>query len=248
MSQLGYTIIRKTLHIVFSLLLLIPLFHPIQSIIGRNPGIDEPLIIYTVLTLGAALVNSLQIRIPNFRKTLSSRFNELRRKMLMSIELKAWSKHFESLDRAFERMVYAFNGFIDKIERDYEKRYGYVCITFALLSVMISYVLFSDYVFYGIITLAIVDGFSAIFTALHPKFVELKVRGRVLRPKHSLTSIVLTTILSLSIYYILCRDFIASLIMAFTALIVELLSPEDNLTLPITSSFVAWILKISLPI
>jgi dolichol kinase len=125
--------------------------------------------------------------------------------------------------------------FISIVERDYEVRYGYICITFGLLSITMSYVFFKNFAIYGILALAIVDTVSSITTYFTPK------RRKIY--KHSDLSIATTfTIFTLALYLI-TLDLPKSIAISTISVLTELISPEDNLTLPIVASLTAFILK-----
>ncbi len=196
------------------------------------------LAIYASLTLGAAFINSIQIRIPNFRKYFIARVVEWRRRFIQMLSeqmrIEPVSKYLVELDKVVTRLEESLDNVLDAVERDYEKRYGYVCITFALLSVSLSYALLGIYTAYGIIALAVVDSVSAVITALAP-------RPRL--GKHSVPSIIATYTIFTALLYTITRNLGLSLSLSLVAIVVELLSPEDNLTLPIIVSFIAWILR-----
>ncbi len=237
--------LRKLIHFVFSLLLLIPLLPPFIDT-ATQLGIPRPtLLAYAIVTFGAAFVNSLQIRMPNLREEMFKFLRDLRRKSLSRLESLAKSLgaqtfsriSFEELDKMFSRAEENLNTIISQLERDYEKRYGYVCITFALVSILLSYTLFGKYVMYGILALAIVDSVSAIMTALIP-------RPRIF--KHSLPSIITSFTAFTLLLIALSSDVVRSLALAAIAIATEVLSPEDNLTLPLLTSLASYFMSMPL--
>ncbi len=237
--------LRKLIHFVFSLLLLIPLL-PSFIDTAIQLGISRPtLLAYATATFGAAFVNSLQIRMPNLREEMFKFLRDLRKKSLARLESLAkslgaqtFSKiSFEELDKIFSRAEENLNTIISRLERDYERRYGYVCITFALISILLSYTLFGKYVMYGILALAVVDSVSAIMTALVP-------RPRIF--KHSLPSILTSFTVFALLLIALSSNVVQSLALAAIAIATEALSPEDNLTLPLLTTLASYFMSMPL--
>ena len=242
-SILRSQIVRKIVHILFSLMLLIPVM-PYYRQLLRNLmiGVDPTLVAYIVLTFGAAFMNSIQIRIPNIRDIFFKFFRDLRKRSLLRLEavtkslgMQGLPRGLEELDRVFSKAEENLNTLIAELERDYEKKYGYICITFALLSVLLSYILFQDYVVYGILALAIVDSISAIVTSFTSSMPRIF--------KHTIVSIPITFSVFSTVLILLTSDILKSIIIALGSVVIEVLSPEDNLTLPLFSSTIAYIVK-----
>lgn len=243
------TLLRKIVHLVFSLLLLVPFTQTYRGFfIGLlSEGVDPTLITLTILLFSVAIINSIQIRIPNLRERFLRSSTDVRRKIAEGIEAiakgKLYAEAVEGFMKFLTRYEEKFLEFISIIERDYELRYGYICITFALLSITMSYVLFDFRVIYGILALAVVDSVSSIITT----FTSWKTHKR-LRLKHSYISIAITFSIFTFILYTISRDLPKSVVVSVIAIITELLSPEDNLTLPIATSFIAHALEMPIPI
>lgn len=245
-QDLQALIIRKAIHFSFSLLLILPLTPSFIEASSRI-GITNPaLLIYSLLTFFAALVNSIQIRKPNLREEMMRFLRDLRKRSLTKLESLARSLGtqtllkigFEELDKLFSRAEENLNTIVSRLERDYEKQYGYVCVTFALISILLAYILFNKHVVYGILALAIVDSISAILTALIP---TPKVY------KHSLPSIAISFICFYIPIAILSSSPIKSLVVSVIVILVEIASPEDNLTLPFLTSLTSYYLAIPIP-
>lgn len=239
------TVKRKTVHLVFSLLLITPFTSAYRdAFLKLWPNVPDPtLISLSVLLFLAATLNSIQIRSPSLRERFLKVSADLRKRLMESLELiSKGGPHievFESILKSLAKYEERFTDFVSSIERDYELRYGYISITFALLSVTMSYVLFGYTAIYGILALAIVDTVSSI-TTLH----TISRRGRL---KHSDISIATTfAIFALSVY-IISKSLYTSIIVSAIAIATELLSPEDNLTLPIVTSFTAYLLAMPTP-
>ena len=236
---------RKVLHIALSLLLLLPMTPPVINLVAQLGGDPKqfPLVTYSILALGAALFNSLQIRIPQYREKMISLSREVRRKVINYFRnvvprMESFAKQLEEINKAFDRIEENFNKFVSDIEREYERRYGYVAITFALLSIALSYALFSSYTMYGILALAVVDSVSAMITKILPK-------PRLY--KHSLWSVVITYGAFLAVLAAAGAGIWKAMLIALVAVAAENLGIEDNLTLPIATSAIAYVLRAPTP-
>ena len=245
-QDLQALIIRKAIHFSFSLLLILPLT-PSFIEASSKVGITNPaLLIYSLLTFFAALVNSIQIRKPSLREEMIRFLRDLRKRSLAKLESLAKSLGtqtllkigFEELDKLFSRAEENLNTIVSRLERDYEKRYGYVCITFALISILLAYILFNKYVIYGILALAIVDSISAILTALIP---TPKIY------KHSIPSVVVSFICFYIPTTMLSGNPIISLAISAIVILIEIISPEDNLTLPFLTALASYYFAIPTP-
>ena len=237
---------RKALHVSLSLALLIPLT-PWFIEGGSNLGLDPkqvPLITYAVLSLGAALFNSLQIRVPHYKEKFASIAREVRKRVLgyvkqLAPQSESFAKQVEEVDKVLDRMEVSLTKFVSEVEREYEKKFGYIAITFALLSVTLSYAIFGTYVAYGILALALVDSVSAIITKVLPKPKLFK---------HSVWSVAITFTTFTIVLIIGGLDPIRSAIISLAAVFAENLGIEDNLTLPIVTTAVAYALKAPMPV
>lgn len=235
------TILRKIFHVVFSLILLIPFTTPFkQLILIAIPWISDPtLLILSILLFGAGTLNSIQIKMPDLRDRFLRTSLDFRKKVVEGLESNDRSRPYADLVQGFLTSMIKYEEklleFISIVERDYEVRYGYICITFGLLSITMSYVFFKNFAIYGILALAIVDTVSSITTYFTPK------RRKIY--KHSDLSIATTfTIFTLALYLI-TLDLPKSIAISTISVLTELISPEDNLTLPIVASLTAFILK-----
>lgn len=237
-------VLRKVMHIVSSLLLLIPLTPLYRDLFSKEqPPLDPTLLTYSILLFISSLINSIQIRLPNIEDIVVSMSREHRKRFLEYINESFSNSPLSEFVKGIERIINRFESqlmiFIDTIKRDYEKRYGYVSITFALLSVFLSYVLWWGYnhtgVYIGILALAIVDGLTSLVSV-----VDRKSR-RIF--KHTLLAyVVASSVFSLLIYSITLKPLL-SIVVSIATVVIEMLSPEDNLTLPLLSTSLFCILN-----
>jgi len=238
-STIRIRIMRKIIHLIFSLLLLIPLT-PIyrEMTLKADPAIDPTLFAYTVIALISAIINSVQIKYPLLKEYFLHSARESRKKALEGInrvvEAKNISLFIEEIDKVLMKYEEKFLEFLNSIERDYEKRYGYICITYALISTALGYALFRNSIIYGILSLAFIDSFTTIFTEL------TRNRSRMIF-KHTLLSILISFTL-FTLILLVFTDIKEALILSLSAIIIELISPEDNLTLPFFVAYIAYLI------
>jgi dolichol kinase len=233
-------ILRKVMHVVFALLLAIPLTPPYRSIFGYEQSfLDPTLLTYSILLFASSLINSIQIRLPNIEETFVNMSREHRKRFLEYINESFAATPFTEFVKGIEKLVNRFENqllfFINTVKRDYERRYGYVSITFALISILLSYVIWKDYnytsIYIGILALAIIDGLTSIISIIDKK------TKRIL--KHTLLAYIITLVVFAILLYFITYKPLLSFIVSLSAIIIEMLSPEDNLTLPflVTSLF-----------
>jgi dolichol kinase len=225
-------IIRKSLHIILSLILLLPF------ILSYSRIVFDKALFYSVLSILALTFNAIQIKRPLLRSEVKRFMRENREKFFADI------KNFipvrgqvtgHVLDK-IEEKIRGVEDLIDyqlsTVERDYEKRGGYVGLTYGILGVTLSYFLFNDYAFYGVISLATTDAVATIvggLTGTHRlPFTDKTVEGSVSGFLVFLTALILIGTSPLD-----------SLILSIVAMIVEAYAIEDNLLLPIFVSFLA---------
>lgn len=234
-------ILRKVLHVVFSLMLLIPFAQAYRDLAASLwlGGLDPTLATLALLLFGAAFVNSLQVRLPDVRNRFLKTSADIRKRILETLESTARDAPYavlvENIIKSIARYEERFLEFISMVERDYELRYGYICITFGLLSVTMSYVLFGPWAVYGILALAVVDSVSSIAT--------LYTQNRRKLLKHSDISIAITFAVFTLMLVPVAADPWKAIAIASAAVVTELASPEDNLTLPIITTAASYLLQ-----
>ncbi len=236
MNSTQSEIIRKIIHTIFTLLLLIPLSTPYKSLFGNMlsvfRNIDPTLLTYSILLFVSAFINTIQIKMPYMRMPILSIFREYRKKILEYISSSQLNiplgEIVKELDRIFSRYEDHLTSFIDRIERDYEKRYGYVSVTFALISIFLSYALFGDDAYVGILALAITDSVTSIVTILDR-------RGRKVF-KHTVKSYAIAFLVFAFFLVLATKNVLVSMLISMIAVVTEMFSPEDNLTIPLITT------------
>jgi len=239
-------LLRKGIHVLFSLLLLIivdrSLCYSISSILNVDPDKLTTVALSTGVIV-AALVNSVQIKAPQIRDKFFSTFTSVRREILKRIRESATSigasdffaKLLEEINEMFDRGEKRFQDLLDIVERDYEKKFGFIAITFALISVFVSYILFGrEAASVGVLALMIVDPISAVITLITSGHTKTRIG------KHTPPSILVSLLLFSSVLAVFMG--IRGFAVGAVSVVVEAFSPEDNLTLPISASLTAWLL------
>ncbi|MEM0017325.1 MAG: hypothetical protein QXU23_02285 [Candidatus Korarchaeum sp.] len=196
--------LRKIIHMSFSLLLVIPLI--LRDYI-------EPGIIYGAALAFGGVIYSMQVKGPPEWLKASMQLPQI--------------KQLESLIESFERLV-------SMVERDYERRSGWLGLMSGLIGGASSYFIFGFHVIYGVLGLLLVDGISTIvgmnIGVIKVPFTNKTVEGT------------LAGFLSFSVALtIITGNFSSSLIVASASSLAELYGIEDNITVPLVASALAYL-------
>ncbi|MCS7103699.1 MAG: hypothetical protein NZ992_07470, partial [Candidatus Korarchaeum sp.] len=137
-------------------------------------------------------------------------------------------RHIETILESFERLV-------SMVERDYERRSGWLGLISGLIGGSSSYFIFGPHVTYGVLGLFLVDGISTIvgmnFGSKRVPFTAKTVEGTLAGFLSFLIALALIT-----------GDFLNALIVASVSSLAELYGIEDNITVPLTSSALAYLM------
>jgi len=244
-TQLKNEVLRKVLHVLLSVVLLLPFNQYFTELLQNSWGIT-PREYYAALTVTAAFVNATQIRRPLIREELLKVMRSARRKAMDEIKNLFLSKVsskvtfislVDKLDEALTKLETTFSNQIRMLERSYERVSGYIGVTLGMVSVFSSFILFGNYAFYGVLALMVVDPTTALITRL---------LGRKLLPmsRTSVEGVVASTILFSLILLALGIDIIKSLSISIVAALVEAYGIEDNLSIPLAVSFFVALLGV----
>jgi len=220
--ELRSVALRKALHVVLCGLLLVPFTEQ-----GSTLGID-PLIYYATLALIAAALNSYQVK---RGLTLSRVTPRLLIKRFMT-----GLPQFPELSNLMLKLEKLVEEVLEEVEREYEKRSGYVGMTFGAVGVLASYALFRDHALMGILALAVVDPAAALVGSMWGR-IKVGEGGR------SLEGSVAGAVVFLLLLVLLGRDLLSALILAAVASLSEATSVEDNLTIPVAVSAASYALS-----
>ncbi|MEM2087589.1 MAG: hypothetical protein QXF52_02805 [Thermoproteota archaeon] len=225
-------IVRKSIHVLLSLILLIPF------ILSYFKIVFDKAVFYSVLSLLTLTLNAIQIKRPLLRNEVKKFMQESREKFFVDIKnfIPVRSQVTSNVLDKIEEKIRGVEDLIDyqlsTVERDYEKRGGYIGLTYGVLGVTISYFLFNDYAFYGVISLATIDSVSTLIGGLagahRLPFIDKTFEGSISGCIAFLTVLILIGVSPLN-----------SLILSTLATVVEAYAIEDNLLLPIAVSFLS---------
>lgn len=225
-------IVRKSLHFILSLILLSPF------VLSYFEIVFDKTVFYSVLSILTLTFNAIQIKRPLLRSEVKKFMRNSREKFFIDIKnfIPVKSQVTSNVLDRIEEKIRGVEDLIDyqlsTLERDYEKRGGYVGLTYGVLGVTLSYFLFNDYVLYGVISLATIDSVATLMGGLKGThrlpFTSKTVEGSISGSLAFLTALILIGVSPLD-----------SLILSAVAMVVEAYAVEDNLLLPLFVSFLA---------
>jgi len=240
----GGEILRKLAHVALALLFLAPYLSP--ELLRFMGGIDK-IHFYMLLAALSASINSIQVKKPLFGRRILMELKTLRRMLVNEISDERWSGRIPLVERlrqlasmTDERMSDYEDKllkYIESMERDYERRSGYIGVTFGAIGVAFSQLFFGDVTFYGILSLMIYDSVSALTTNLFdgPKipYSHTSIIGAL--AASSLLAIVLV---------VFGIKPLEALIITLVCALTEAYFIEDNLALPIIVSLTGYLLGV----
>lgn len=220
-EKLRSILLRKGLHITLCFVLLVP-----YTQLGSSIGID-PLAYYALLAAAAATLNAYQIK---------------RSLLISKISVKAILDRFSaslttipevaSIMLRVEKLV---EDLLRDVEREYERRSGYVGLTFGAIGTLTSYALFADHTLLGVLALMVVDPIAAV---VGYKWGRLRIGEN----RRSIEGSVAAAASYLMLLVALGYDLPYSLILSIVASLTEAISVEDNLLIPLVVSAASYAL------
>ncbi|HDJ89150.1 MAG TPA: hypothetical protein ENG40_00445, partial [Thermoprotei archaeon] len=167
------TLIRKSIHILFTFLLFIP-FTPIYSIFCKD---CSPIQYYLFMAIVSSILNAIKIKNPIIGSEIIERIRSFRREMINDLHnirmmktLPLGSSLIEKLEM-MENFIEEFERNMDiqlnLAERRYEKIGGYIGVSAGIIGILFSYIFFKEYAIYGIYALMIVDPVGAIIGKMY---------------------------------------------------------------------------------
>ena len=126
----------------------------------------------------------------------------------------------------------SFNRLIEQVERDYERRAGWLGALSGLIGVTSAYFLFGALAAYGILGLILTDGLSSIFG------ISLG-RRRIPMTDATVEGTVAGFISYALVLVVITRDPTISILIPAASSIAELYVGEDNITVPLAASLAA---------
>ncbi|MEM0092884.1 MAG: hypothetical protein QXT33_06375 [Thermofilum sp.] len=220
-AEVKREVYRKAVHLLLSLILMAPFFLPLPA----------PLDIYSYYALGllaAALLSSTAAkrsvflsRLSSFRESLEQRISGIR-ELQKKMPLKA-------IEEAFIGLVEFIGQQVELLERDYERREGYVGLFYGMTGGVISLLLSPCHALYGLAALAVVDPAASLSNLL------LR-RGKSFTGDLVAFGMYFAVLLSLGVPAVKC------LLLSLAAVVAEYFSVEDNLTIPPVVTLAALLL------
>uniref|UniRef100_A0A7C1T5E4 Phosphatidate cytidylyltransferase n=1 Tax=Thermofilum pendens TaxID=2269 RepID=A0A7C1T5E4_THEPE len=222
MNIVAREVYRKFVHMILSLLLMLPYFC----------ALPQPLNIYSYYALGlfaAAALNAVAAKRMVLRRRLAAFRGDLRTHITsLGDQLRGPLKAFEE---AMESILNFVEQQIELLERDYEKREGYVGLLYGMIGGVISLLLSPCHALYGLLAIAVVDPVASLSNLAMGR--EKSLAGDAL-------AALAYCLLLLGVGVPAAESMLLSLIAALA----EYLSPEDNLTIPVFTTLAALALDL----
>ncbi|MDW8003396.1 MAG: hypothetical protein RMI04_01090 [Thermofilaceae archaeon] len=221
-------LLRKLIHVGLSLALFIPTLSYYGEL-ARNIGFwgDATLATYSFFLVSVLFISTLRVRRPELKDSILRISRDARRAVLQHVKnVGPFHELVMGIEHTLDKAEQGFFTLVETVERDYEKRYGYVAAICAVASVLASYVFFGPVSTQrGIMALAIVDPLASVLTLYLPRKRTL-VKHNVLSPPIAAAA------------YAVCLLAAGekpdrALVLCIVSATLELVSPEDNLTLPL---------------
>jgi len=208
---------RKLVHLALSFLLLYPFFFPLPSFLNVY-------IYYSLGLLAAALLNSIVVK----RFKLESELEDFSRELHRFID--SFGERVRTPFTVLEEAIDEFHSFIEKqlslLERDYEKREGYVGLLYGMIGAVASLLIDPCHTFYGVVALAAVDAVASISSLL------LWRKGKTLGGE------VIALLVYLSLLLLCGGGAMQAVATSVIVTVTEFISPEDNLTVPVVATVI----------
>jgi len=198
---------RKFVHMALSALMFAPFY--LSSLIKYDPAGAYGLIIIAAAWIYAA-------RAKGIPKELGQMIRRVR---------------IEGVDR----LASQFAASVERLERDYERRAGWIGLLTGVIGIGGSYIVFKSCFIAGVLAMILVDGISAIAGISFG-------RRRIPLSKGTVEG-TLAGFLSYFIALVLILDPVRSAIIALLTSIAELYGIEDNISVPMVSSFLFYLLS-----
>jgi dolichol kinase len=225
--------LRKLIHVVLSVFLIIPFIVNLGVY-----GISMTLY-FALIALGVSVIYVIQVKRPIITVILLDALTSARRSILQQVIKSPIGSAIpiDTLDDGLMRLEKTVKELLESVERDYERRGGYLGILMGAIGVLISLLLTNNYVIYGIISVIVYDTMSALGGVL---------LGRVKLPFSNATMEgALVGMASLvTVLFLLTNQLIGSLTITVVAALSEAYGMEDNLAIPVTTSLIAMVLKL----
>jgi len=221
-------VLRKVVHFLLIVALAMPLYwKEIVETIFQKPypptleAFADPGVIYAAIVIGAAFMNAFRIRNPIPREKL--------------LEFRKKAAEIGPFGKKIEELLETMDSLINTMQREYERRAGYLGLVYGTIGVFTAYTLFGHEVIYGIAAMATTDIFSSL--------IGMAFGKRKIPFSNGTLEGVLAGFFSFFIPLLFVESFRRALILALSASFAEVYGVEDNLSIPVFVSFVSWLLR-----
>lgn len=224
---------RKVVHVLLSTVLLLPYLVDLSKY-----GLT-PLLYYSLAATGASLVYAAQIRRPMLTQALLDALLNARQVFFQQLEKypRNVKEQVDALNEGLNKLEVSIREFVNSVERDYERRGGYLGMLMGAIGVLLADILAGNYVVYGVLSVMVYDTMSAVGGV---------ALGRVRIPFTNSTlegTLVGMACLAL-LLFLLTGALGSALFIPATAAVTEMIGIEDNLSIPLTTSIVAMALRL----
>ncbi len=216
--------LRKAIHIAFISLLFIPYAVPLL----------EPRMYYAALVVSASLLYALQVKQPQLAIKLVN--DLLHRSEEMFERLQRFAPGMDRLyvREQYERFREEIIDMVRSVERDYEKKSGYVGMLLGIVGIYITNTLFGDLpTLTALTSLAVYDTVSGIVGTKHGK-------RRFPRSRTSLEGSLAGALANTAVLAPFLGP--SAIIISLAAMLAEAYGVEDNMSIPLTVGLTTFIL------
>ncbi len=151
-------------------------------------------------------------------------------------------KHIGEPIKAIEEPLYRLERFaleqINTLQRDYEKKEGYVGLLYGMIGVSTTYLVFPHHIFYGALALLLVDPVASLTGMATGEMRRPPLHGTISGFASS------SALYAALLYFFMDVPPLSAALVALAASTAEILSMEDNLTIPFAASLAAWALAL----
>ncbi|MEM0369577.1 MAG: SEC59/DGK1/VTE5 family protein [Pyrobaculum sp.] len=212
-TTLRSLIARKIFHIAFVLLLAVPFF--------TNISIH---IYIAILTFFSGFIYSIQVRNPSMWKEIRQNFFKTIEDVFTRLEALLPVERLE-LRAQYQKVLKQLEELIDTVERDYERRHGYLGVLMGAVGFTVALIIFGPaHLPASIVSMAVYDAVSAIAGAT--------IGGRKILGKATVSGTAAGSVLNIATLTLVGYTIEGAILITLFVVIADVLTPEDNLTIP----------------
>ncbi|RLG41632.1 MAG: hypothetical protein DRO05_03420 [Thermoproteota archaeon] len=221
-------VLRKVVHFLLIVALAIPLYWRgvvetffLQDYLPAVETLSDPGVVYALVLIGAAFINAVRIRGPISREKV--------------IEFRKKAAEIGPFGKKIEELLEAVDSLINAMQREYERRAGYLGLVYGTIGIFTAYSLFGYEVVYGISAMATTDIFSSL--------IGMAFGKRRIPFSNGTFEGTIAGFLSFLLPLLIVEPPWRAFILALSASFAEVYGVEDNLSVPLFVSFVSWLTR-----